>query len=35
MFTLRRVDYDIEATVAAIRNARLPAFLGERLRSGI
>jgi predicted phosphodiesterase len=34
-FTLRKVDYDIEATVAAIRNARLPAFLGERLRSGI
>jgi putative phosphoesterase len=35
LFTPRRVEYDIDATVAAIAHAKLPSFLGERLRSGI
>jgi hypothetical protein len=30
----RRVEYDIEAVVAAIDAAGLPASLGERLREG-
>jgi putative phosphoesterase len=35
LFIPRRVEYDIEATVASIDHAHLPSFLGERLRSGI
>lgn len=31
----RRVDYDVEAAVDAIREAGLPAFNGERLKAGM
>jgi predicted phosphodiesterase len=33
-FTFRRVEYDIQKTVANIREARLPVRLGERLLEG-
>ncbi|TSD16116.1 metallophosphoesterase [Haloglomus irregulare] len=32
---LHRVDYDVERTVRAIRDAGLPAAAGERLRKGV
>lgn len=35
LFIPRRVEYDIEAIVAAIGHEHLPSFLGERLRKGI
>ena len=33
-FTIRRTEYDIEATVKAVQQAGLPKDLGERLRHG-
>lgn len=33
--TIRRIQYDIEAAIEAIRKQRLPAALGERLRYGL